>query len=51
MTLLPRELFMREALVDLDAAAVAAGGNEIDDEDDGEEDEDVDEGRDPIVEL
>ena len=51
ITLLPRELFMSEALADLNAAAVAAGGDEIDDEDDREEDEDVDEGRDPILEL
>ena len=51
VTLLPRELFMNEALADRDAAAVAAGGEEIDDEYDGEEDEDVDEGRDPILEL
>ena len=49
MTLLLRELFTSEGLADLDAAAVAAGGDEIDDEDDGEED--VDEGRDPILEL
>ena len=51
MTLLPRELFMSEALADLDAAVVAAGGDEIDDEDAGEKDEDVVEGRDPILEL
>ena len=42
---------MSEALADLDAATVAAGGDEIDDEDDGVEDEGVDEGRDPILEL
>ena len=51
MTLLLRELFTSEALAELEAASVAAGGDEIDDEDDGEEDEDVDEGRDPILEL
>ena len=51
VTLLPRELFMSEALADLDAAVVAAGGDEIDDEDDGKEDVDDDEGRDPILEL
>ena len=51
VTLLPRELFMSEALADLDAAVVAAGGDEIDDEDDGEEDVDEDEGRGPILEL
>ena len=48
VTLLPRELFMSEALADLDAAVVAARVNEIDD---GEEDVDDDEGRDPILEL
>ena len=31
VTLLPRELFTSEALADLDAAVVAAGGDEIDD--------------------
>ena len=51
VTLLPRELFMSEVLADLDAAVVATGGDKIDDEDDGEEDEDVDEGRDLILEL
>ena len=51
MTLLPRELFMREALADLDAAVVAAGGDEIDDGDYGEEDVDDDEGCDLILEL
>ena len=51
VTLLPRELFISEVLADLDAAAVAGGGDEIDDEDHGEEDEDVDEGRDSILEL
>ena len=30
VTLLLRELFTREALADLDAAVVAAGGDEID---------------------
>ena len=44
MTLLPRELFTIEALADLDAAVVAAGGDEIDDKDDGEEDVNDDEG-------
>ena len=42
---------MSEALADLDAAVVAAGGDEIEDEDDGEEDVDDDAGRDPILEL
>ena len=51
MTLYPRELFTSEALVDLDASVVAAGGDEIDDEDDGEEDVDDDEGRDLILKL
>ena len=51
VTLLPRELCMSEALADLDAAVVAAGGDEIDDEDDGDEDVDDDEGRDLILEL
>ena len=50
MTLLPRELFMSEALADLGAAVVAAGGDEIDDGDD-EEDVDDDKGRDPILDL
>ena len=51
VTLLPRELFTSEALADLDAAVVAAGADEIDDEDDGEEGVDDDEGHDPILEL
>ena len=51
MTLLPRELFTSEALADLDQAVVAAGGDDIDDEDVGEEDVDDDEGRDLILEL
>ena len=51
VTLLPRELCMSEALADLDAAVVAAGGDEMDDEDDGDEDVDDDEGRDLILEL
>ena len=48
MTLLPGELFTSEALVDLDAALVAAGGDETEDDDEENEDE---EGRDPILEL
>ena len=51
VTLLPCELFMSEVLADLDAAVVAAGGDEIDDGDDKEEDVDDDEGRDQILEL
>ena len=51
VTLLPRELFTSEARADLDAAVVAAGGDEIDDEDNGEEDVDDDEGRNPILDL
>ena len=51
VTLLPCELFMSEALADLDAVVVAAGGDERDDGDDEEEDVDDDEGRDPILEL
>ena len=50
MTLLPREMFTSEALADLDAAVVAAGGDEMDDEEDGEVDDHKD-GRDPILEL
>ena len=48
--MLPRELFTNEALADLDAAVVAAGGDEIDEEADDEEDDDKD-GPDPILEL
>ena len=48
MTLLPRELFTSETLVDLDAAVVAADGDETEDDDEENEDE---EGRDPILEL
>ena len=48
VTLLPHELFTSEALADLNAAVVAAGGDET--EDDNEENED-EEGRDPILEL
>ena len=48
MTLLPRELFTSGALADLDAAVVAAGGDKT--EDDYEENED-EEGRDPLLEL
>ena len=44
--LLPHELFTSEALADIDAAAVAAGGDEID-----EEEDDAEGGRDPIREL
>ena len=51
VTLLSLELFMSEALAHLDAAVVAAGGDEIDDEDDGEDHVDDDEGHDPILEL
>ena len=51
VTLLPGELFMSEALADLDAAVVAAGGDEIDDEVDESEDVDDDEGRGTILEL
>ena len=50
VTLLPRELFTREALADLDAAVVAAGGDEMDEEEDDDEDDDED-GRDPMLEL
>ena len=50
VTLLPRGLFTSKALADLDAAVVAACGDEIDDEVDDEEDDDED-GRDPILEL
>ena len=49
MTLLPRELFTSEALADLDAAVVAAGGDEIDEEDVDEDDDE--DGRDPMLEL
>ena len=51
VTLLPRELFMSEALTDHDAAVVAAGGDEKADEDDRDDDVDDDEGRDRILEL
>ena len=51
VTLLPLELFTSEALADLGAAVGAAGGEEIDDEDDGEEAVDDNEGRDPILDL
>ena len=51
VTMLPHEMFMSEALTDLDGAVVAAGGDEIDDDVDGDEDVDVDEGRDLILEL
>ena len=44
VTLLPHELFTSEALADLDAVVVAAGGDETEDGDEGNEDE---EGQDP----
>ena len=50
MTLLPREMFTSEALADLDTAVVAAGGDEMDNEEDGEVDDDED-GCDLILEL
>ena len=42
---------MTEALADLDAAVVAAGGDEIDVEDDGDDDVDDEDGCDPILQL
>ena len=51
MTLLPRELFASEALADLDAAVVAASGDEIDEEEDDEEEDDDEDGLDLILEL
>ena len=48
VTLLPGEFFMSEVLADLDAAVVAAGGDKIDD---GEDVDDDEKGRDPILEL
>ena len=48
VTLLPSELFTSEALADLDAAVVAAGGDETEDDDEENEDE---ENRDLILEL
>ena len=50
MTLVPRELFTSEALADLDAVVVAAGGDKIDEEEDDDEDDDED-GRDQIQKL
>ena len=50
MTLLPRELFTSEALADLDAAVVAASGDEIDEEEDVDQGDDED-GRDLLLEL
>ena len=50
VTLLPSELFTKEALADLDAAVVAAGGDEIDEEEDDDEDDDEG-GRDLMLEL
>ena len=48
VTLLPHELFTSEALADLDAAVVAASGDETKDDD---EENEAEEGRDPILEL
>ena len=50
MTLLPHELFTKEALADVDAAVVAAGGDQIDEEEDDDEDDDED-GRALMLEL
>ena len=50
VTLLPRELFTSEALADLDLAVVAAGGDEIEEGEDVDED-DTEDGRDPMLKL
>ena len=48
MTLLPREMFTKEALADLDAAVVAAGGDQREDH---EEEDEEEQGSDPVLEL
>ena len=50
MTLLPREIFSSEGLADLYAAVVAAGGDEMDYEQDGKENDDEDGGPDLRIE-
>ena len=48
VTLLPREMFTNEALADLDAAVVAAGGDETED---NEEEVEEEQGRDLVLEM
>ena len=50
VTLLPHEMFTSEELADLDTAVVVAGGDEMDDEEDGEV-YDYEDGCDLILEL